>query len=175
MANIIDFSQHFSKRGDIVMKKVSIFDVAKYFLSLADNEAESFITPLKLQKLMYYAQAWSLVWDGQPLFDDEFEAWAHGPANPELYQQYKRHGWLPIPCEGDYDCSLFSEDQLDTMNIVWDAYGKYDAKYLESLTHREAPWLDARGECGPGERCSNLISKESMKNYYYSLLDEEEE
>lgn len=65
------------------------FDVAKYIL-----EVKGTMSTMKLQKLCYYAQAWSLVWDDKPLFDEEFEAWANGPVCRELFfktQGQKKH------------------------------------------------------------------------------------
>src|SRR5260221_3271487 len=74
---------------------ISCFDVADYFIRLA-NETGSFISNLKLQKLVYYAQAWHLGIKGAPLFQEDFQAWVHGPVIPELYQKYKSFAWQPI-------------------------------------------------------------------------------
>lgn len=68
----------------------TIFDVANYFLAKSDPEADVYITPLKLQKLTYYTKAWSLAIHNDPLFDSHFEAWVHGPVNPDLsYRKFK--------------------------------------------------------------------------------------
>ena len=125
-------------------KMASIFDVANYFLTKLAYEDESSITPLKLQKLCYYAQAWSFAWDENKLFDEDFQAWAHGPVNPQLYDKYKVYGARDIPIPEEADFSMFNEDQKETMDVVWNEYGIYDGKYLERLTHQEAPWKDAR-------------------------------
>ena len=61
----------------------TVFDVAKY---IAEKTGE--LTAMKLQKLVYYAEAWNLAWDGEPLFSENFEAWANGPVVPELYQRH---------------------------------------------------------------------------------------
>lgn len=154
------------RRGGMVM----IFDVANYIISLAKANEESFVTPLKLQKLCYYAQAWSMVWDDKPIFDEEFEAWAHGPANYDLYKKYEDRGYFPIyEIDEDFNANILSDEQKETIEAVWDAYGMYDGKYLENLTHEEDPWIIARGDCGLGERCNEVITLESMKEYYSKL------
>ncbi|MBU3205111.1 DUF4065 domain-containing protein [Clostridium algidicarnis] len=130
------------------------------------------MTPLKLQKLCYYSQAWSLVWDDKPLFDEEFQAWAHGPANYEIYNKYRKYKYHPIECpDEDYRLDKFSKDEKETLEAVWDSYGIYEAKYLEGLTHQEEPWIKARGNCSNGERCSNIITVESMKEFYSKFTE----
>ena len=47
------------------------------------------MTTMKLQKLIYYSQAWSLVWDEKPLFAERIEAWANGPVCPDLYNLHR--------------------------------------------------------------------------------------
>lgn len=105
----------------MMKKDVTIFDVANYFLSKLNIDEGSSITPLKLQKLVYYAKAWSLVWDDDELFNEPIEAWAHGPANLELYNEYKDYGWRSIE-PVNIDTNIFSEAQKETMDIIWDGY-----------------------------------------------------
>lgn len=156
------------------MKKkiVTVFDVANYFLSCVEIEAGSLMTHLKLQKLCYYVQAWHLVFEDNPMFPQKFEAWAHGPVCPELWQRFKVYGTRAIPGPKSFDGSIFDKPEIETLNAVWEAYGQFDAKYLERLTHREPPWVDARGTCIPGEACSSVILFESMKEYYTKLQNE---
>ncbi len=149
----------------------SIFDVANYFLYRSNESEECTITPLKLQKLCYYAQAWSLAWDDKSLFPEKFEAWAHGPANSILYGKYKNYRWSEIRKLDNFDIAIFTKQQQETLNAVWEAYGIYDGSYLERLTHQEKPWIDARGDCKDGDYCDNEIPLNSMKEYFKSLLD----
>lgn len=147
-------------------RMTTIFDVANYFISR--SESENPMTPLKLQKLCYYAQAWSLVWDDDKLFDDEFQAWVHGPASYELYKKYQ--GYSPIKeFVGEFNENIFSNDQLETLQAVWDGYGSYSGKYLEQLTHNEDPWKNARVGYSPGQPSNVIIDKNSMKEYYSNL------
>lgn len=155
---------------------MSVFDVANYFLSRVEVDSGSLMTHLKLQKLCYYAQAWHLVFTGgQNMFDEHFEAWAHGPVCPDLWREYRGYSYNPIPAPEEFDGNIFNETQLDTLNEVWDAYGQFDARYLERLTHSETPWINARGSFPPGAACDNPITNESMVEYYSRLLENGQE
>lgn len=160
-----------------MMAKPSVFDVANYFrVQLGKSEGSS-LTHLKLQKLVYYAQAWSLVLLERPMFHGEFQAWAHGPVNYALYSKYRNYGWENIePLTEDNSSvdpeDVFDADELQVLDEVWEIYGDYDAKYLERLTHQERPWIEARGSLRPGERCENIISESVMKEFYSRLLED---
>lgn len=142
----------------------SVFDVAKYVL-----EKLGTMTTMKLQKLVYYCQAWSLGWDGKPLFEENFEAWANGPVCPELF--YKHRGQFVVGEElfADLPDYEFSKDEKETLKAVLDYYGDKDPQWLSELTHKEAPWKEARVGVPVGAACSNIISKESMQLYYGGL------
>lgn len=163
--------------GKIVMfnrgrnKMCTIYDVANYFIKQSNNDEENSMTPLKLQKLCYYAQAWSLVWDGKELFEDDFQAWVHGPANYDLFRKYQNACRNEVITEVDknYNDDVFSKDQIETLNVVWEEYGKFTGKYLEQLTHQERPWKETRGDLQPGMRCHDIIPKELMKEFYETL------
>jgi uncharacterized phage-associated protein len=150
----------------------TIYDVANYFRNCVERGAGSVITHLKLQKLCYYAQAWHLVFEDRPLFNAEFQAWTHGPVCPELYQEYREYGYNPIPAADDFDpTEIFTQEQLELLDEIWDTYGRYDGKYLEDLTHEELPWIEARAGIPEGMRCNNGISEETMKRYYKEKLE----
>lgn len=155
------------------MENTTIYDVANYFLLRADSESGSVITHLKLQKLCYYANSWHLAFEGETIFDQEFQAWAHGPVCAELWHQYKSYGFKAIPAPDIAVNNNFTDKQIETLEEVWNVYGDYDAKYLEKLTHQEDPWIEARGSCPHGDSCNNLISTETMRRYYSSLLENE--
>ncbi|QHZ52703.1 Panacea domain-containing protein [Paenibacillus larvae] len=150
------------------MAKIS--DVAKYFIKCANSRNES-LSHLKLQKLCYYAQAWHLAFFGEPMFDDEFEAWVHGPVNYKLYLDYKKFGWSPIKenTEG-FEDSIFEDNQLHVLKQVWKKYGRLDAKVLESLTHNEDPWKKAREGLNDNIYSNKVIDESIMESYYSSLL-----
>lgn len=131
---------------------------------------------LKLQKLLYYVQAWYLVYnDGNPLFDNDFQAWVHGPVCREVYDRfnikYRLYDSLSSEEIGDnLDVSGLSADELSFIDSVLDVYARYSGTQLEQLTHRELPWREARGNISPAARCENIISRSVMKDFYAKRL-----
>ncbi len=143
----------------------TVFDVAAYIL-----EQRGVVTTWKLQKLVYYSQAWSLVWDEKPLFEEEFEAWANGPVCRDLYDYHK--GLFEVKHVSIGNASALSDDQKETINIVLKFYGHKAPQWLSDLTHLEDPWKEARRGLDPGQRGAAVISKESMALYYGGLSEE---
>ena len=151
---------------------VKVQDIADYFIWLA-NYTGSFISNLKLQKLVYYAQAWYLAIHDKPLFDEDFEAWIHGPVIPELYKEYCGFKWKPILKEVEEP--FFTEEIKQFLSEVTDVYFGLDAYELEQMTHSEAPWIEARGDLPTDASCNEIISKESMREYFKPRVEEEED
>ncbi len=151
-------------------KKIDAVAIAKWFLCNIDLASGDLITHLKLQKLVYYAQAWYLALNDKELFPEEIEAWAHGPVVPCIFQAFKGNGFDPIPCPSD--CPVFDKEITSHLSEILDVYGIYEAKYLERLTHQEAPWLLARGNLPIEVSSHNIISKESMKDFYKKMNEE---
>lgn len=139
----------------------TVFDVANWFL------AKSSMTHKKLQKLCYYAQAWSYALYSRPLFDDVFEAWVHGPVCRSLYNHYRErsfeviHPTVPAP--------EFSTEDDELLESVWETYGELTANALEALTHSELPWQIARAGCDSGEPCCVVIDSNDMAEFYRSI------
>lgn len=141
----------------------TVFDTAKFIL-----EQKGELSTMKLQKLCYYAQAWSLVWDDKPLFEEDFEAWANGPVCPKLF--YFTKGRFSInSSDMDGSSSELTDAQKETVLEVLDYYGNKDAQWLSQLTHMEEPWKEARHGIPLGARSAQLIDKESMAMYYGGL------
>ncbi|MBI2024961.1 MAG: SocA family protein [Candidatus Harrisonbacteria bacterium] len=152
-------------------KQVNALVVAQYFLKRAQDEGEK-ITNKKLQKLVYYAQVWSLVINKERLFRESIEAWVHGPAIPSLYRRFKGFESNPITTDlSDIDFS-FSKKQSELLDDVWEVYGKYDAEYLEALTHSELPWREAREGLTAAEPSSRKIDLNKAREYYERKLKE---
>jgi len=149
---------------------LSALDVSKFFIWKAKSEGRA-ITNKKLQKLLYYAQAWSMVFDNKPLFKEDIEAWIHGPAIKNVYDRYKIFGFNYIDEDiSDKEVNKLSSNKL--LDSIWTTYGKYDAQYLEELTHSEEPWQLARQNLETNESSNNVISLENMKIFYSKLLKE---
>lgn len=150
----------------------SAFEIVPHLLSQSKKNKESLLTPLKLQKLLYYAQAWSLVFRGKSLFREEIEAWVHGPVIPSVYQHYKHHGYTSIPLEDC--CTKLAKDEVIILNLVWMNYGKQSAKFLEELTHSEYPWSKAREGVRVDQLSNKKISIRDMKIYYNHFVESEQ-
>lgn len=157
--------ENFFKKGDENM--ITAENVADFFLS---KEAMS---PKKLQKLVYYAYAWSIALLNDDiddihfrLFDSRIEAWVHGPVVPELYQKYKSYGWNDISKISDYDTSIFETEVLDILEQVWVAYGSLTGNQLEMISHQERPWIVARNGVPAYAASSTPISDKDMFVFY---------
>ena len=122
----------------------------------------------KLQKLVYYCQAWHLVWDEEPLFRARIEAWANGPVTPAIYRKHR--GMYRVSEWPDGDRAALTPSEAGTVKGVLDFYAKKTGHELSALTHRETPWRLARKGLPDGERGGSEITLESMVDYYGSLV-----
>lgn len=136
-------------------------DVAKYFLSLVDEESGDSISNLKLQKMVYYAQGYNLAIHDRPLFHEPIEAWVHGPVVPELYRSFKQHGSEPIPF-ASANLNKFMAEEIELLDEMWDMFGQFSATKLRNMTHSEIPWK----KTPTGE----VIPRELMKEYFKTQL-----
>lgn len=142
----------------------SSLDVAAYIL----NKCGSMST-MKLQKLVYYSQAWSLVWDEAELFPADFEAWANGPVCRELYDVHRGKYRLGSGDILGNPQEELTEEQRDSIDMVLKEYCDKSPQWLSDLTHQEDPWKNARIGIPDGCRGEVLITKEAMLEYYGSL------
>lgn len=146
-------------------KSVSVLDVATYILEKQPKKQS--ITAWKLQKLVYYCQAWSLVWDEQPIFKEKILAWANGPVVKELYLLHK--GQFRVEKLSRGNSENLSKKQKDSVDHVLKAYGDKTAQWLSDLTHMEDPWLESREGLNPGERGDVEIKLSTMHEYYSGI------
>jgi uncharacterized phage-associated protein len=140
----------------------NVHDVAAYILQRFGGA----MTCMKLEKLAYYSQAWSLVWDEEPIFKERIEAWVNGPVAPDLYAhhrgQFKVASWAGDP-------NKLEQKQKETVDAVIGFYGKRSSMELSQMTHQEDPWIKARLGLAPAERGNREISLGSMAEYYGGL------
>lgn len=146
----------------------SAFQIAPSLIALARDFGCS-ITPLKLQKLLYYSQAWSLVFRGKPLFYENIEAWIHGPVVPPVYRHYKQYRYSVIPDETPLH--LLYDSEISILNLVLNRYGRKSAKFLEDLTHSEDPWLASRRGLSAQELSNRKIPLKAMRDYYTQFVE----
>lgn len=125
------------------------------------------MTTWKLQKLVYYSQAWALVWDDDAIFPEEIEAWANGPVVRKLYNAHKGKFRVSKIAGGNADA--LTEDNRDTIDAVLGFYGDKSPQWLSDLTHMEDPWKKARHGIPDGERGNHVIPKQDLAEYYGSL------
>ena len=143
-------------------------NIARWFVNRADRSAGDVMTHLKVQKLVYYADAWHLAYFDRPLIAEDFQAWAHGPVVRALYNKYKGQSWDPLPVEK----GPMPEAQ-DLLEAIYQSYGEFTAKKLEAMTHHELPWQEARGNLPPEAKSDAVISKLTMRNFYAQRIEKE--
>ena len=146
---------------------VSVFDVVAYVLERAAP-----MTTMKLQKIVYYCQAWSLVWDEAPLFSEEIEAWASGPVIRELYEAHRGKFEVARSNFKQGDPARLSAQQRETVEAVLGFYGDKSAQWLSELTHMELPWKETRDGLPDMSRSDRVIGLATMAEYYSSLQGE---
>lgn len=138
--------------------------VANHIISFFQKRQQP-ITNLQLQKLLYYVQAWHLAIYDEPLFEERLEAWVHGAVQPQVYSQFKQFLWEPITAA--VQCPAFADEEVPNhIDKVLEHYGKFSARDLERMIHREEPWQKARGRLSEDKPSKALIRHEDMKEYY---------
>ena len=150
----------------------TVFDVANYFLARNDPSEGDRITPLKLQKLVYYAQGYALALLGRPLFEESISAWRLGPVCSELYRHFKSFGNQPIDkvfgaAEEAHEAlreaqKPFAREEVNFLNDIFACYGGYTAITLSHKAHETPPWKEAPH--------NSVISHEAMKRYFEESL-----
>lgn len=141
-------------------KTISCFDVANYFLVLVDREAGDTITQLKLQKLIYFAQGVHLALFNKPFFEEEIEAWKHGPVVPKLRIPFGNLQDGPIAAPGEMDFDIYTQQQKNLIYKIYSIYGEHTASYLRNLTHRHSIWLEAI------ESINHTMTKEKIQDFF---------
>ena len=140
----------------------NVFDVAQYIL-----EERGEMTAMKLQKLVYYSQAWHTVWADNTLFDNRIEAWRDGPVCPDLWREHANSFRIASIQKGD--SSRLTDREKKSIRQVLKFYGGRSAQWLSDLTHSEDPWLDARRGVRNGEPSNKPITPKAMMAYYSAL------
>lgn len=153
------------------MENYTIFDVAKWFLN-----KDSFMSHKKLQKLCWYAYSWDIFLnynieekdvDKKFIKETRAEAWVHGAVFPELYADFRYNSKIMI----NDSQTIINEEFLAFLNRIYDIYGEFTGEELESINHQEKPWIKARGECGPFDRCANELEIKYIIEEYRSRYE----
>lgn len=162
----------YNKAINAAMQIENLFSVSDKMLSVIFHVFERLeeVTPLMLQKLLYFIQGVSYALDGKPMFPENCQAWVHGPVYPEVYNMFRDFKYNPIEdarfaiFEGTED--ELTENEKRVIDLVVNTFGEYGGKVLEKITHSEAPWKNARKSYGDGIPSNEPISMESIKSYY---------
>lgn len=153
--------------GGIKMsEKLTCFDIADYFLSLVDEDVGDSISNLKLQKLVYYAQGFSLALYDKPLFPKSIQAWAHGPVVRVLYDKYRDYEANPIPKPSEIKLSRYDTTTKELLNEIYAVYGQYSAWKLRELTHEDTPWINAY------RKSNKEIPHTALKKYFKTQIED---
>lgn len=142
-------------------------DLAKYLRSLTNVEEGDLLSNLKLQKLCYYVQGIAVAVREIPLFDEQIEAWQHGPVVPEIYHEYSKYKAQVIPPPDGFDPSVFTKADIGLINDVYDSYAQFSAWKLRDMTHEEAPWINAYKNDS-----SKVITIQALKDFFVGEVDE---
>lgn len=156
-----------------------IHDVVDYIIFKLEEGGVS-LSLLKLQKLLYYIQAWHLAFGRGCLFKGGFQAWIHGPVNREVYDRFKdSHSLYDNVDRNDILNSAalehLSEHARLHIDEVLEAYAPLSGTQLEAMTHSEDPWIAARKGYSPTQRCEVVIDEHLMNTFYAKLLACQEE
>lgn len=141
-------------------------DVANFFIDVINSDEEGNITNLQLNKIIFFAQAWSLVLKNKPLFEEDFRAWKYGPVLPSVYKKLKCNKDLLItsPTDKDFE-NVFDSETIDFLLDVYREYKQYSASELVNLTHiKGGVWEQIRNK--DKKKRNEIIPKELMKDYY---------
>ena len=142
-------------------------EVANFLIHFAREHGDA-LTPLKLQKLMFYADAWHMVIkEGQELIPDPFEAWIHGPVVRSIYHRFNHYRWNPIT--EDLPVPAVRPETADFLKEVYKVFGGFTGYELEQLTHQEEPWKSARGMLPADASCNEPIDKVLTRTFYTQM------
>lgn len=153
------------------MRPYPVNIVADSILQKLNADEDCYVVNLKLQKLVYYVQAWNFGKNRDAFINGSFEAWIHGPANRELYERFRETKSL-YSLIGKEDIinkdaiNVLAPEDSEFVDLILDNYASYNASDLERMTHCEDPWIIARKGLGPLERGTRIITPESMIEYY---------
>lgn len=136
--------------------------ISEYIITIGKE-----ITPLSLQKILYYAQGFYKAFFGKFLFEDDCQAWVHGPVYVNIYEKYKEFKSANISIDIDYDIEdIIVDEKREILDVIIKYFGYYNGKALEKMSHYETPWINARKGLLPTENSSNIINKEDIKDYF---------
>jgi uncharacterized phage-associated protein len=152
--------------GSVESKKTKMDLAIEYILNHCED-----ITPLALQKALYYTQGFYYAFYKKFIFLEECEAWVHGPVYREIYYRYRNYRFDPISGNEEFDDSIFTSSEKAILDSVIKNICCYSGKVLVEFTHSETPWLSARGEIPVTKASNRIISKRQIGEYFISVKE----
>lgn len=138
--------------------------VIRYLL----NQCED-ITPLALQKALYYIQGFYYAFYQTFLFSEDCQAWVHGPVYRDIYFRYRDYRFDLIEKASAFDTNVFSSGEKAVYDSVINNLCCYSGKILESFTHNESPWLATRGDLPVNAPSEQIIDKQLIGEYFSAI------
>lgn len=176
--------------------------IANYFLDLAEKENDHSMTPMKIQKLVYYAQGWHLAVYGRPLIHEQIEAWQYGPVIESLYRTFKFYGKEPVEAKAvrykfptnidedsfdeieSYVATIYNDENdvedpevtADFLEEIWRVYGGFSGIQLSNMTHTSgSPWDVVAKEYDGDPPKGTDIPQQLIKDYFEEMSAKSEE
>ncbi len=140
-------------------------DIAKTFTTFVNPDYGDFLSNLKIQKLLYYAQGFSLALNHTPLFEEKIVAWQYGPVVEEVYQELKSYSGSIPQFEG-LDDSYLTDGEIELLKEVYDVYGQFSATKLVEMTHNETPWKTTA--------IRKEINHQKLRRHFLTLVQDEQ-
>lgn len=162
----------YNKSMNAVIQLENLFCVSDKMLRVISYVFKNLgeVTPLMLQKLLYFIQGMSCALNGKPMFVEKCRAWVHGPVYPEVYNLFRDFKYNPIEdarfaiLDGNKD--ELTQRETEVIDLVVNTFGEYGGKVLERIIHNEEPWKNARKDYGENIPSNEPIDIESIKKYY---------
>ena len=148
-------------------KRNKIIIAAEYIINKCNE-----VTPLALQKMLYYIRGFYMAFYKAELFEDDCEAWVHGPVYREIYNQFKEYKYHTIEIKDEINSELFTNEEIEILDSICENFGCYSGTMLELFTHDEDPWKITRGELDENEKSDKVIDKKIIKEYFTKVIEE---
>lgn len=149
----------------VEIRESKIDQIANYIITHLGE-----VTPLALEKLLFFCNGVNYAVNGKQLILDESQAWAHGPVYPSVYNKYKKYKYKPIDdgilSDHGWMVSKLSEEELKVIDMVIRTFGLYSPKTLEKISHSQRPWREKRVGYKENEAGQEVIDEKSIKAYY---------
>ncbi|MGO1369095.1 MAG: type II TA system antitoxin MqsA family protein [Senegalia sp. (in: firmicutes)] len=155
-----------SKKNSESVKTDKFESAIKYILMHSSE-----ITPLALQKLLYFAQGFKKAFTNEYMFDEDCEAWVHGPVYRNIYERYSSYGCKPIEEDLCFNNSNLEKNEKELLDYIIHYFGCYSGKVLENMTHAEEPWRVTRRGLKNSESSDRAIDKKIIEEYFNDVKE----